>query len=111
MKAHLGKRQVLRIYLYNDTLYAGEPLWEHLLHEAQKSGLAGATVFKAAAGMGQNASIQAFHLLALEQKIPLVIEMIDTLEKIQSFLATHEATISEGMVTLTECDVTVYRHD
>ncbi len=110
MKQYLGKRKVLRIYISNEDMFDGKPLWEVLLAQSKASGLAGATVLKAAAGMGVHSEVHAFNVWALKQKMPLILEMIDTQEKIDCFLQETDEMISEGLVTLSDIDVIAYKH-
>ncbi len=110
MKRYLGKRKVLRIYISNEDMFEGKPLWEALIAQTKASGLAGATVLKAAAGIGAHSEIHAFNVWVLKQKLPLVLEMIDTQEKIDSFLKEADTMISEGLVTLSDIDVIAYKH-
>ncbi|WP_200763567.1 DUF190 domain-containing protein [Nitrosophilus alvini] len=110
MKRYMGPRKVLKIYIDNEDTYKSNPLWEEILKSAKKSGIAGATVYKAAAGMGAHSTIQTFNVWSMSQKLPVVIEMIDKEDKIMSFLRSIEHMIEEGLVTLSDVDVIMYKH-
>ncbi len=110
MQRYLGKRKLLRIYISNEDTFEGKPLWEALLSTAQKTGIAGATVLKAAAGIGAHSELHAFNIWVLKQKLPLIVEMIDTKEKIDTFLKAVDGMIGEGLVTMSDVEVLDYRH-
>jgi len=110
MKRYLGRKKVMRIYLDNNDTHEGKPLWQYLVHQAKSQGMAGATVFKGAAGMGVHSDIHTFEIWSLAQKLPLVIEMIDSEEKLRGFLAECNGAISEGLVTLHDVEVIAYKH-
>ena len=110
MKRFLGHKRRVRIYIGNEDRYEGKPLWEHLLHEAQTMGLAGATVVKAVAGFGAHSEIHAFNVWSLSQTLPLVIEMIDDEAKIRAFLQRADDWLEEAFVTMEEVEVIAYKH-
>ena len=110
MKRYLGKKKLIRIYLDNTDSYEGEPLWQKLLQRAKESGLAGATVLKAVAGMGINTQVHNSNIWVLAQKLPLIIEIIDDEDKIMKFIDDSEKMIGEGMVTMTDVDVLRYKN-
>ena len=109
LKRYLGKKKLLRIYVDNTDLYKGEPLWQKLIEKAKDSGLAGATVFKAVAGVGVHTQIHTSSIWSLAQKLPLIIEIIDDEDKIMQFLKNNDIMIGEGLVTLTDVEVLRYK--
>jgi len=110
MQRYLGKRKELKIYISNEDSVDGKPLFEALLALAQKSGISGATVMKAVAGMGVHSEIHSFNVWVLKQKVPLVITIIDTEEKIKAFLENAGEMIAEGLVTMSDIEVLQYHH-
>ena len=110
MKRYLGQRKRVRIYIANDDRYEGKALWEHLLHEAQKRGIAGATVIKAAAGFGAHSQIHAFSVWSLSQKLPLLIEIVDEEQKVRDFLLAADDWLEEAFVTMEDVEVIAYKH-
>ena len=110
MHRYLGKRKVLRIYISNEDTLEGKPLFEALLSLARENHLAGATVLKAAAGMGAHSEVHTFNVWTLKQKTPLVVEFIDREETIMAFLDATEGMIEEGLVTMSDVEVLQYRH-
>ena len=110
MKRLLGTKKLLKIYLDTDDRYRGEPLWQVILKEAKNEGLSGATVYKSVSGMGIHSEIHTAQIIALSQSLPLVIEMIDSQEKIESFLTRLDEILEEGLVTLSDVEVIRYKH-
>lgn len=110
MQRYLGTRKELKIYISNEDTVEGKPLFEVLLDIAKQNGIAGATVIKAIAGMGAHSEIHSFNVWVLKQKMPLVIAMIDTEEKITNFLDAADGLIDEGLVTINDIEVLQYHH-
>jgi len=109
MKHYLGNKKVLRIYIDSTDTYEDKPLWQYLVHQSKAAGLAGATVFKGVAGMGAHSQLHTFEVWALSQTLPVIIEIIETEEKIRTFLETHDAAIEEGLITLHDVQVLTYK--
>jgi PII-like signaling protein len=110
MKRLLGTKKLLKIYIDTDDKYHGNPLWETILKKAKEHGLFGATVYKSISGMGIHSEFKSYNLIALSQSLPLVIEMIDSEEKIRSFLEVLDTIMEEGLVTLSDVEVMQYKH-
>lgn len=110
MKRYLGQKKILRIYIDTLDKYNGEPLFEEILKEVKKEGLAGATVFKAVAGIGAFSEVHSFKVWALAQELPLVIEIIDDKEKIDNFIEHIDHMMDNGLMTLTDTEVINYKH-
>jgi len=110
MQRYLGKRKELKIYISNEDNFKGKPLFEVLLAQAKESGIAGATVFKAVAGLGVHSEIHSFNVWVLKQKVPLLITIIDTEENIKKFLDAAGNMIEEGLVTMSDIEVLQYHH-
>ena len=109
MKRYLGQKKLMRIYLDNSDTYQGLPLWQSLMRKVQEEGLAGATLYKAAAGIGAQTELHTFEIWSLSQKMPIVLEIIDDEAKILEFLRKYDGMIGEGMVTLSEVEVLRYK--
>jgi len=110
MKRYLGKKKVMRIYLDNSDTFEGKPLWQQLVMRIKEEGMAGATVFKAAAGIGAQTELHTFEIWSLSQKLPVVIEVIESEETIVNFLDRYDSMIGEGLVTLTDVEVLRYKN-
>jgi PII-like signaling protein len=100
----------LRIYLgERDKDPHGKPLYEAILHEARGRGLAGATVFKGVAGFGANSLVHTAKILRLSEDLPLVVEIVDEAARVDAFLPWLDSEIREGLVTVEDVEVVVYR--
>ncbi len=110
MKGIVGKRKLLRIFIDLDDKYEGKPLWEYILRLVREKGLAGATVFKAAAGIGAHSELRTFSVWRLSQNLPVVVEIIDREEKVREFLEVLDEVLEEGLVVLEDVEVVTYRH-
>ena len=110
MKGIVGKRKLLRVFVDLEDRYQDKPLWEYILELVKEKGLAGATVFKAAAGIGAHSELRTFSVWRLSQNIPVVIEIIDREEKVREFLKELDGVIEEGLIVLIDVEVVSYRH-
>ncbi len=102
---------LLRIFIGESDRSEGRPLYEVIVKKARETGMAGATVIRGVLGFGANSRIHTSKILRLSEDLPLVIEIVDTEEKIESFLPELDALITEGLVTLEKARVMVYRHN
>jgi len=110
VKKYLGRKKLLRIYIDSSDKYDGQAVWQKLLSAAKEDGLAGATVFKASAGIGVHTEVHTFEIWSLSQKLPLIIEIIDDRGKIESFLEKRGDLIGEGLVALSDVEVLRYKN-
>ena len=100
----------LSVYLGENARKGSKPLSEVIVEEARRLGLAGATVLRGVSGFGANSRIKTSKILLLSQDLPLVVEIIDTRERIDSLLPFIDAHLGEGLVTLEPVQVLHYRH-
>src|SRR3990172_7139775 len=105
----LGKGCLLRIFIGESDKHDGMPLYEWIVREAREKGLAGATVLRGLEGFGAHSRLHTAKILRLSMDLPIVIEMIDTLEKIEAFLPVIDGAIREGLATLERVDIRFYR--
>ncbi|MBN1627380.1 MAG: DUF190 domain-containing protein [Deltaproteobacteria bacterium] len=101
--------KLLRIFIGDSDRFEGMPLYEWLVIRAKEQGLAGATVLRGLMGFGANSRVHTAKILRLSEDLPIIIEVVDTEEKIRTFLTSVENAISEGLVTLEKADVQIYR--
>ena len=101
--------QLLRIFIGEQNRYEGRPLYEWIVMEAKRMGLAGATVLRGIMGFGANSRIHTSKILRLSEDLPIIIEIVDTHEKLTRFLAHIDMAICEGLATLEKADVQFYR--
>jgi uncharacterized protein len=100
---------LLRIFIGENDLYEGEPLFKVIVLRAREQHLAGATVFRGPMGFGKSSNIDKKAVLRLSFDSPIVIEIIDTEEKIRSFLPTVEAIMGPGLVTMERVEAIFYK--
>ena len=100
---------LLRIFVGENDRHAGRGLYEWLVTEARASGLAGATVVRGIMGFGANSKIHTAKIERLSEDLPMVVEIVDTREKLERFLAAIDPAIGAGMATLEKADVRFYR--
>jgi hypothetical protein len=100
---------LLRIFLSESDRHEGRPLYEWLVQEAKATGLAGATVFRAIEGYGAHSQIHTAKMLDLSSVLPVVVEIVDELEKIEKFLPTVNEVVKEGLATVEKVQIRFYR--
>jgi PII-like signaling protein len=101
---------LLRIFLGESDKYQGQELYEWLVLEARKRGMAGATVLRGIMGFGAHSVVHTFKIERLSEDLPVVIEIIDSQQKIEDFLTFAESQIKRGMLaTVEKVQVRVYR--
>lgn len=106
-----SEAELLRIFIGESDKFHGRPLYEAIVEDARRRGLAGATVLRGILGFGANSRIHTAKIFRLSEDLPLVIEIVDSPEKIAEFLPDLDGMIREGMVTLEKVRVIAYRHD
>ena len=103
-----GQAKLLRIYIGETDRWHGQPLYMAILLKAREMGLAGGTVFRGIAGYGANSVIHTANILRLSEDLPVVIEIVDTDEKIQAFLPLLDEMVKEGLILMREVEVIKY---
>jgi PII-like signaling protein len=100
---------LLRIFIGESDRHDGHPLHEAIVLKARELHLAGATVLRGAMGFGKSSRLHTTKILRLSVDLPVVIEIVDSEEKIDAFLPVLEGMIGGGMVTLERVRVLHYR--
>ena len=101
--------KLLRIFVGENDKHEGRPLYEWIVHKARDSGLAGATVLRGLEGFGAHSRLHTAKILRLSSDLPIVIEIVDTEEKIESFLPLIDDAVGEGLATVEKVEVRFYR--
>ena len=101
---------LLRIFIGESDRWHHQPLYEAIVLKARELHLAGATVLRAQMGFGAASRIHTTKILRLSMDLPIVIEIIDTEEKVNSLLPALDEMIGGGLVTLEKIKVIHYRH-
>ncbi|MCL4215556.1 MAG: DUF190 domain-containing protein [Candidatus Hydrogenedentes bacterium] len=103
------KGALLRIYMGESDRHEGLPLYEWLVRKARENGLAGATVIRGIEGFGAHSRVHSGKILALSSDLPILVEIVDTREKIDAFLPLVDEAVSEGLATLENVEIRFYR--
>jgi len=102
---------LLRIFTSVSDKVGLQPLYLAIVNRAREMHLAGATVLRGPLGFGQSATLHQGHLFPLTQDLPVVVEIVDSEEKINSFLPVLDEMMESGLVTLEAAKVLQYgRH-
>jgi PII-like signaling protein len=100
---------LLRIFIGESDHRDGVPLYEWIVRQARQSGLAGATVLRGLEGFGAKSRLHTAKILRLSMDLPIVVEIVDTREKIEAFLPVIDEAITEGLATLEKVQIRFYR--
>jgi PII-like signaling protein len=109
MHGLVGERTLMRIHIGERDRFHGKPLYEAIVMLLRERHYAGATVFRAIMGFGATARLHTDKVLRLSVDLPLVIECVDTEEKINAILPELDRMIGGGLITLEKARVIVYR--
>lgn len=104
-----GQGQALRIYIGESDTWHGGNLYLAIVQAARRHGLAGATVARGIMGFGARSVVHKSRLLSLSHDNPIVIEIVDSQDRIADFLPILGEMISDGMITLHETEIVTYR--
>lgn len=111
MHGFTGERVLMRIHLGEDDHWHGRPLYAVIVEYLRREHFAGATVFRGIAGFGAHARLHEPKLFRLSSDLPIIIECIDTEEKINAALPVVDEMIGGGLITLEKVRVIMYRPD
>ncbi|MGH7591147.1 MAG: DUF190 domain-containing protein [Gemmatimonadales bacterium] len=111
MHGFKGERTLMRIHLGERDKWKGKPLHEAIVELLRTRGFAGATVFRAIMGFGASSHVRTDKIELLSMDLPLVVECVDTEEKIQGVLPELDGMIGGGLITLERARVIMYRAD
>src|ERR1700745_810361 len=100
---------LLRIFIGEGDELNGAPLYQKIVEKAREQELAGATVLRGPMGFGKSSHLHTAKILRLSMDLPLVIEIVDSEEKINSFLPALDKMMGGGLVTLEKVKVLHYR--
>jgi PII-like signaling protein len=100
---------LLRIFIGESDRHGGMLLYEWIVRTAREQGLAGATVLRGVEGFGARSRVRTAKILDLSTDLPIVVEIVDTLEKIDAFLPVIDSAITDGMATVEKVQIRFYR--
>jgi PII-like signaling protein len=112
MHGFKGERVLMRIHIGEQDKFEGRPLYQHIVELLRKRRYAGATVFRGIMGFGASSKLHTDRFLELSSDLPIVIECIETEERILAVLPELDEMIGGGLITLERAKVIMYRpHD
>ena len=100
---------LLRIFVGESDKQGHIPLYEMIVLKAREAGLAGATVIRGVMGFGRHSVMHTAKILRLSEDLPMIVEIVDSLEKIEAFLPALKTMVTDGLVTLEKVKVIHYR--
>ncbi len=101
---------LLRIFIDESDTYDGKALFEQIVLRARELHLAGATVLRGIMGFGASSLIHSAKILRLSESLPIVIEIVDTEDKIDLLLPFLDETVRGGLVTMEKVTIKKYNH-
>ena len=99
---------LLRIFSGEDDKFHGRPLHEAIVLKAREQHLAGATVLRGPMGFGHSSRLHTAKILRLSEDLPIVIEIVDSQDKIDAFLPLLDSMMGSGLITLERVQVLQY---
>jgi uncharacterized protein len=104
-----GERMLMRIHLGESDKWRSKPLHEAIVELFRQEGLSGATVLRGVGGYGGSSVYHTDKLLRLSQDLPIIVEVVESEEKIQQILPQLDAMVEGGLITLEKVRVILYR--
>ncbi len=104
-----GEAKLLRIFIGESDKWHGKPLYEAIVLKARELHMAGATVLRGPMGFGANSRLHTTKVLRLSEDLPIIVEIVDTEEKINVLLPHIDEMVTEGLVTIEKAHVIKYR--
>jgi PII-like signaling protein len=104
-----GSGKLLRIFVGESDRWGHQPLYTAIVEAARKAGLAGATVFKGIEGYGGHSVVHAARVFDLSSDLPVLVEIVDSEERVRDFVAQLDGMVREGLVTMETVEIIAYR--
>ncbi|WP_405622915.1 DUF190 domain-containing protein [Streptomyces sp. NBC_00076] len=103
-----GRALRVTVFVGEHDTWHHKPLYSEIVHRAHAAGLAGASVFRGVEGFGASALIHTSRLLSLSEDLPVAVVIVDDEERVRAFLPQLDELVTEGLVTLDDCEVIRY---
>ncbi len=104
-----GPARKLSAYIGEQAHYDGKPLYSALVESARTAGCAGATVLRGIEGFGATSRVHGKHAIRMSQDLPVVVVVVDNAARIAALAEVFSAMVTDGLVTIEECEVVAYR--
>jgi uncharacterized protein len=101
---------LLRIFLGEAYEYRHRPLYKAVVLRARELGIAGATVLRGGMGFGRSAHLHNVNILRLSFDLPMIVEIVDTARKIETFLPELQRMMRSGLITMERAEIVRYSH-
>jgi PII-like signaling protein len=105
-----GPGKWLRVYIGESDRWQGKPLFQAIVEMLRREGVAGATVLRGIEGFGAHSRIHTARILRLSEDLPLVIDVVDSAERIERILPMLDDMVNEGLITVIDVEIVKYRH-
>jgi hypothetical protein len=109
VKLH-GQAKMLRIHFGEDDQWNDRPLYEAIVFKCRELDIAGATVYRGLEGYGASTLVRRPHMFSLTSDSPVMVQVIDTAEKIQTLLPALDEMVSNGLIAMSDVEVIKYTH-
>lgn len=104
-----GEGKLLRLFIGESDTWHGKPLYQAIVERVRAEGLAGATAIRGIEGFGADSRLHTSRILRLSEDLPVVVEIVDTPERIDRIVPLLDEMVSEGMLTLERVQIVSYR--
>jgi uncharacterized protein len=104
-----GEGKLLRIFVGESDTWHGKPLYQAIVERVRAEGLAGATVIRGIEGFGADSHLHTSRILRLSEDLPVVIELVDTADRIDAVMPILDEMVTEGLVTTEAVHIVAYR--
>jgi PII-like signaling protein len=101
---------LLRVFIAEGDTYKGKPLYQAIVVKARELGIAGATVLRGMMGYGGKGQIHTTKVLMLSENLPVVVEIVDSEDKIELIKDFLDEAVDEGLITMEKVQVLKYQH-
>ncbi len=104
-----GEGKLVRVFVGESDIWHGKPLYQAIVERAKEEGLAGATVIRGIEGFGATSRLHTTRILRLSSDLPLVIEIVDSEERVDHLLPILDEMVGDGLITLEKVHIISYR--
>lgn len=104
---------LLRVFIGESARFDGKPLYESIVLKARDVGIGGATVLRGPLGFGRSSQLHSAKILRLSEDLPVIIEIVDSQEKIDAFLPVLDEMMGKnsGLITVEKVQVLKYGNE
>lgn len=104
-----GTGLLVRIYLGESDRWHGRPLYQAIVERMRERGMAGTTVLRGIEGFGAQQHLHSTRILSLSEDLPILVEVVDTEEKVRAVLPELDEMLDDGLITIEKVEVVTYR--